>query len=183
MQEKAWLVVFGGILLCLALGRPLLAVDGTSMMVPGPITGPKQVMAQVSNCTDDSQCQQGYKCQAIMGEGTACPVLLHSTTGSPNPPMPCTSSFRIIQGVCKPAEGIECREEYDCYSGFICHGGVCATPVSGDCSGPDDKSCPAGYTCIQQCGPPVARFPDNTPPGYDCLIEELARRPRICPIR
>jgi len=187
MQRTALPIVFISVLLCLISGGPILARDQTPMIVPiapqsGLLATPMQLSAPALKCTEDSQCQQGYRCQAIMGEGTACPALQKSPTGSPIPPAPCTPSHRIIQGVCKPVEGNSCREEHDCYSGFICHAGVCAKPVVGDCSGPEDKSCPAGYTCTQKCGPPVSRYPDNTQPGYDCLIDELAHRPRNCPI-
>lgn len=49
------------------------------------------------------------------------------------------------------------------------------------CSSPDDTSCPAGYKCIQSCGPPVARQEDPPPP-YFCELNEIANKPRNCPI-
>ncbi len=49
------------------------------------------------------------------------------------------------------------------------------------CSGPDDASCPTGYQCVQDCGPPVARV-GEPPPPYHCLTDEQAKRPRMCPI-
>jgi len=50
-----------------------------------------------------------------------------------------------------------------------------------DCAGPDDTSCPDGYQCIQDCGPPVARIGDASPP-YHCVTNDVAVRPRMCPI-
>jgi hypothetical protein len=54
-------------------------------------------------------------------------------------------------------------------------------PTYGDCSGPGDTSCPSGEVCFQDCGPPVVRM-DEPPPGYHCVPEEVARKPRMCPI-
>jgi hypothetical protein len=53
-------------------------------------------------------------------------------------------------------------------------------PLSLDCSGLGDL-CPSGYTCIQKCGPPVARV-DDPSPGYYCESNALASQPRRCPI-
>ncbi len=47
--------------------------------------------------------------------------------------------------------------------------------------GPDYGSCQSGFTCIQQCGPPVAREGDPPPPYY-CATDAVAGRPRNCPI-
>lgn len=53
-------------------------------------------------------------------------------------------------------------------------------PLPVDCSGADG-ACPGGYTCIQRCGPPVAR--ENDPaPGYYCELSSVASQPRMCPI-
>lgn len=69
-------------------------------------------------------------------------------------------------------------------TGPDCEFAACPTPVappsSFDCSGSGD-SCPSGYTCIQKCGPPVARM-DDPPPGYYCERDEIASQPRMCPI-
>src|SRR3989338_5930321 len=54
------------------------------------------------------------------------------------------------------------------------------TPSALDCNGPGDR-CASGYTCIQKCGPPVARENDP-PPGYYCGRNEIASQPRMCPI-
>jgi hypothetical protein len=42
-------------------------------------------------------------------------------------------------------------------------------------------SCPRGYQCVQDCGPPVVREGD-APPGYHCLTDAEAAKPRMCPI-
>lgn len=136
------------------------------------------------NCTDDSQCSNGYKCQAIQGSATVCPATTYNVnTGSvTKPAASCTPSTTIIKGTCKKTEGGSCKIDSDCYAGLICHRNKCINPTSGgDCLGPNDNSCPDGYKCVQGCGPPVARVGDK-PPGYFCEVEELANKPRNCPI-
>jgi hypothetical protein len=113
------------------------------------------------SCSNDSECQRGYYCRTF-GEGPT-----HLSECRPN----------------QPNEGAKCYFGTDCYSGLTCHSSICTKEVSGDCSGTDDKSCAAGYTCTQKCGPPVARLSDNTPPGYECLINEPDQKQRVCPIR
>ena len=54
-------------------------------------------------------------------------------------------------------------------------------PINKACSGPGDIACSSGYTCIQRCGPPVAREGDPAP-GYYCETNEIAAKPRMCPI-
>lgn len=55
------------------------------------------------------------------------------------------------------------------------------TPApGGDCSGPGG-ACPSGYTCIQKCGPPVV-YQGAPPPGYYCATNDVASKPRMCPI-
>ncbi len=69
-------------------------------------------------------------------------------------------------------------------TGPNCEFAPCPTTGTGQligCSGPDDASCPTGYQCIQDCGPPVARV-GEPPPPYHCLPDEQAQRPRMCPI-
>lgn len=51
-------------------------------------------------------------------------------------------------------------------------------PTTNDCR---DAGCSSGYTCIQKCGPPVARDTDPEP-GYYCETKEIAAKPRNCPI-
>jgi hypothetical protein len=58
---------------------------------------------------------------------------------------------------------------------------ICTSPQPVSCSGPNDASCPIGYKCIQSCGPPVARVGD-LPPPYFCELNEIANKPRSCPI-
>jgi hypothetical protein len=54
-------------------------------------------------------------------------------------------------------------------------------PKDGACSGENDNSCGQGYRCVQDCGPPVARV-DDPAPGWHCLTEAAAAKPRMCPI-
>ncbi len=81
-----------------------------------------------------------------------------------------------------PPSGVsECTSDKDCPSSLVCHAGTCTEPITAQCSGPDDTSCSPGYRCIQSCGPPVARIGDPPPPYY-CELEEVASKPRNCPI-
>ncbi|OGE63099.1 hypothetical protein A2964_03275 [Candidatus Daviesbacteria bacterium RIFCSPLOWO2_01_FULL_40_27] len=136
------------------------------------------------NCTDDSQCTSGYKCQVLEGEGTVCPEGTNkvSTGTFTLPEASCQPTTKIIKGQCKLTEGGSCQTDNDCYSGLVCHRNICTNPISKvSCSEPSDNSCPDGYKCVQACGPPVAREGDK-PPGYFCEVEELANKPRNCPI-
>ncbi len=119
------------------------------------------------NCTSDAQCPPGSMCQATQGSGTVSP-----NGGS--------STFTIEKGECKWKEGNRCGATADCQAGLICHNYVCTSPQDGECAGPDAK-CPQGYRCVQDCGPPVVRQ-DEPPPGWHCLLEEVASQPRMCPI-
>lgn len=56
-------------------------------------------------------------------------------------------------------------------------GGI--VPSTG-CSGSGDK-CSRGYTCIEECGPPVVSDQDS-PPGWYCAPDSVAKEPRNCPI-
>lgn len=53
-------------------------------------------------------------------------------------------------------------------------------PIGRVCIGPNDTSCPADYECVQGCGPPVVRYPDNTPPTYNCQLKGYVRPCPIC---
>ncbi len=133
---------------------------------PNPIPTPPPT----GNCTKDSDCPSPqYACQATQGSGTVYP-------NNGRPP-----TYTIIKGECKLREGGTCSTDNDCLSGLICHSGICTSPRGNTCSGPDDASCPTGYQCIQACGPPVARV-DDPPPPYYCELNEIANKPRNCPI-
>lgn len=75
---------------------------------------------------------------------------------------------------------VACTLDADCTSGLVCHWGACTSPIGPKCSGPGAK-CPAGYQCIQSCGPPVARKSDPPPPYY-CELDKVAKQSKICPI-
>lgn len=135
-------------------------------------------------CTNDSQCRNGSKCQALESQSTVCPQGITDTATNTlaTPKGSCQPTTKIIKGECKGLAGKSCQTDVDCYSGLTCYKNVCANPVSEvSCSGPDDNSCPAGYRCVERCGPPVVREGDQ-PPGFICQIEELAKKPRNCPI-
>lgn len=119
------------------------------------------------NCTSDAQCPPGTLCQAVQGAGTVSP------DGQP-------STFTIVLGECRQKEGTRCATDGECQAGMLCHYRVCTAPQGGECAGPDGD-CAQGYRCVQECGPPVARQ-DDPPPGWRCLLEEVAAKPRNCPI-
>ena len=82
-------------------------------------------------------------------------------------------------------EAMQCPDgSYVGRTGPDCQFAACPSPSlpppTLECSGPGG-SCPAGYACIQKCGPPVARVGDP-PPGYYCEQNEIASQPRRCPI-
>lgn len=156
-----------------------------SLHKPSPV--PSSTISNAStagNCTDDSQCASGYKCQVLESTGTACSGGKYNvSTGISTPPKePCQPTNKIIKGQCKLIEGSSCQTNNDCYVGLACHSNICTNPISEiSCVGSNDSSCPDGYKCVQGCGPPVVRVGDK-PPGYFCEVEELANKPRNCPI-
>ncbi len=147
--------------------------DGSYVGRTGPHCefAPCPAVSGPANCTSDVDCASAaYGCEAIEGVGTAYP-------NNAQPP-----SYRIIKkGVCKLEEGNACRADADCLAGLVCHAGRCANPRGKECNGPADKSCPDGYRCVQACGPPVVRIGEPSPPYY-CEVDEVAAKPRICPI-
>lgn len=141
---------------------------GSPEPVPAPVPDPGPGPGPYSECTSDAECSPNATCQAIMGTGTVSP------DGG-------TQEYRITQGECKLKEGASCGNDAGCLAGLVCHSGICTSPRDGICGGPDDTSCQKGYRCIQSCGPPVARNDDPPPPWY-CEVDEVAARPKICPI-
>lgn len=143
-----------------------------------------------SNCTSDNECPSGYGCQAIQGQGTACPIVRSSDGTVTKSVISCTPTYKIISGVCKLKKDGSCTTDTDCLSGLICHAiqqgsatvHKCEDPTLGACSGVSDTGCPAGYQCIQGCGPPLIREGDNKPIPWYCMANEVAHRPRACPI-
>lgn len=124
-----------------------------------------------TECTKDSDCPSSqYICQELQGTGTACP----STDPS------CVPTHTIIKGECKLKEGNPCGADADCVAGNLCHKNICVSPVGRQCSGPSDTSCPADFECVAGCGPPVVRYPDDTPPTYFCQLKGYDRPCPIC---
>lgn len=123
----------------------------------------------VRDCKRDSDCSSSqYVCEEIQGIGTACPD---------NDPS-CVPTHTIIQGECKLKEGGNCRGEYQCAGGNLCHKNTCVSPIGRECSGPSDTSCPTDFECRQGCGSPVG-YENEPPPPYFC---ELKGYVRTCPI-
>jgi len=79
-----------------------------------------------------------------------------------------------------PPSNLSCKSNADCANGFLCHANVCAAPIGRQCNGSDDTSCPADYECVQSCGPPIVRYPNESPPGYVCQIKGYVRSCPIC---
>lgn len=133
---------------------------------PAPTPAP----ATTLSCTSDADCPSAnYSCQATQGYGTVYPDNTQPSTTT------------ITQGECKLKAGNKCGSNNECLASLVCHAGLCAESVSNLCSGPSDPICSQGYQCIQDCGPPVAREGDPAPP-YHCLADEIANKPRNCPI-
>ncbi len=152
-----------------------LCPDGSSVGRTGPNCEFAQCPAlnpePVSGCKKDSDCPSSqYVCQEIQGMGTAC------SSADPN----CVPTHTIIQGECKLKEGNGCSVDSDCVAGNRCQKNSCVSPIGKQCSGPEDTTCPADFECVEGCGPPVVRFPDNTPPSYFCQLKGTIRNCPIC---
>lgn len=52
--------------------------------------------------------------------------------------------------------------------------------IGRQCEGLGDASCPVDFECVQGCGPPVVRYPDDTPPSYFCQRTGYERPCPIC---
>src|SRR3989344_4173501 len=134
---------------------------------PCPAINPKPV----TECTKDSDCPSPlYICQEIQGTGTACP--------STDPA--CVPTHTIIKGECKLKAGNRCSADADCAAGNLCNRNICVSPVCRQCSGLGDTSCPTDFTCVEGRGPPVVRYPDDTPPKYFCQLKGYNRPCPIC---
>ena len=132
-----------------------------------PGTNPPSVI----ECKKDSDCPSSqYMCQETQGTGTGC---------SSNDPS-CVPTHTLTKGECKVKEGNRCSINSDCTGGNLCHKNICTSPLGKECSGPSDTSCPSDYECVQGCGPPVVRYPDNTPPQYFCQLKGYIRACPIC---
>jgi len=143
---------------------------------PSPIPNRLQKPISVS-CTSDSQCPPNYVCEATQGVGTACAL---NSNGQPTYPN-CVPTSTIIKGSCKVKQGYSCSTSADCVAGNLCHAGKCTSPVGRVCHYSNDPICGSDYQCVQDCGPPVPRE-DEPPPGWHCILNEQAVKPRICPI-
>lgn len=157
---------------------------------PAPSQTSVSPISLPSNCTSDKECSSGYGCQALQGEGTACPIGSSTNGTTTNTSISCTPTYKITSGVCKLKKDGICSTDNDCLSGLICHATQqgnttvhkCEEPTLGTCSGASDTSCQSGYQCIQGCGPPLIREGDNTPIPWYCMANEIAYKPRACPI-
>lgn len=137
-------------------------------VVLAEVTGNTQPPA--TECTKDSDCPSSqYMCQETQGTGTTCP----------NTDPTCVPTHTVIQGECKLKEGNRCSADSDCAAGNLCNKNICTSPTGRQCNGSSDTSCPTDFECVQGCGPPVVRYPDDTPPSYFCQLKGYTR---VCPI-
>ncbi len=133
---------------------------------PCPTTYPP-----ASECLKDADCPlPQYVCQETQGYGTTCP--------STDPT--CVPTHTTTAGECKVKEGYGCSTDSQCAAGNLCHNNICTSPVGRQCNGPNDTSCPADFECVQECGPPVVRYPDTTPLKYYCQLKGYMRACPIC---
>lgn len=148
-----------------------LCPDGSAVGRSGPNCEFAPCPSVAVGCKKDSDCPSSrYVCQETQGTGTACP----STDPS------CVPTHTVIAGECKLKEGNQCNTDSDCASGNLCFKNICTSPIGRECSGSSDTSCPANFECIQACGPPVVRYPDDTPPKYFCQLKGYVRACPIC---
>lgn len=169
MNQKGFIriiIIVGLIVLAGATGYFI----GNQTLFPTPIPPPSPMPNQIIKCESDSDCPSlQYRCETIQGEGTVCP----STDPS------CIPTSAITEGICKIKEGNRCETNSDCLAGLLCNANVCASPITRQCNGPSDISCPVGYECVQGCGWPVPR-PDEPPPSYFCQLKGYFRPCPIC---
>ncbi len=126
---------------------------------------------KASACTKDSDCPSPqYICEETQGTATACP--------STDPT--CKPIHTTIAGECKLKQGNHCSIGSDCTGGNLCHKNICTSPIGKECGGQSDTSCPSDFKCIQACGPPIVRYPDDTPPKYYCQLKGYVRACPIC---
>lgn len=148
-----------------------LCPDGSYVGCTGPNCEFASCPSAGRSCKKDSECPSPqYICQEIQGVSTACP----STDPS------CVTTHTVIRGECKLKEGNRCGVDSDCTSGNLCHKNICTSPIGRQCNGPNDTGCPTDFECIQGCGPPVVRYPNNTPPSYFCQLKGYIRPCPIC---
>jgi hypothetical protein len=125
----------------------------------------------VVECKKDSDCPSSqYICQEIQGEGTVC----SGTDPS------CVPTHTIIKGECKLKESNKCTADSDCSAGNLCHKNICTSPIGKQCAGLEDTNCPEDFECVEGCGPPVVRDPDDTPLKYFCQLKGYIRNCPIC---
>ena len=79
-----------------------------------------------------------------------------------------------------PQPVTECKKDSDCPSGNLCYKNMCVSPIGRQCAGLNDTSCPTDFECVQGCGPPVVRYPDDTPIEYFCQLKGYNRPCPIC---
>lgn len=145
--------------------------DGTSVGRTGPNCEFTPCPSTKRSCKKDSDCPSSqYMCQETKGSGTVC------SSADPS----CVPTHTIIAGECKLKEGYRCNVDSDCASGNLCHKNICTSPIGERCSGPSDTSCPTDFECVESCGPPVVRYPDESPPSYSCQLKDYVHSCPIC---
>ncbi|MDP2741093.1 MAG: hypothetical protein Q8O66_00155, partial [bacterium] len=82
--------------------------------------------------------------------------------------------------VTNPQPVVECKKDSDCSAGNLCHKNICTSPIGRQCAGPEDTTCPEDFECVEGCGPPVVRYPDETPLKYFCQLKGYIRSCPIC---
>lgn len=123
------------------------------------------------SCLKDADCPSlQYTCQETQGSGIACP--------STDPT--CVPTHTVIAGECKLKVGNRCSADSQCAAGNLCHNSICTSPIGRECAGSGDASCSTDFECVQECGPPVVRYPDTTPLKYYCQLKGYMRACPIC---
>ena len=121
----------------------------------------------------------------IAAIGLAWSFIPPTTTEAPSPILPTPSPSPLPSPVFPKA----CTQEAKlCPDGSAvgrtgpnCEFAQCpSNPIGRECNGPSDMTCPSNYECVQGCGPPVVRYPDDTPPAYFCQLKGYNRPCPIC---
>ena len=82
--------------------------------------------------------------------------------------------------VTNPQPVVECKKDSDCSAGNLCYKNICTSPIGRQCAGLEDTTCPEDFECVEGCGPPVVRYPDDTPLKYFCQLKGYIRSCPIC---
>jgi len=118
---------------------------------------------------------ESYPRRCQYGEQTFTENIVNLPGGGTESPKACTMEAKLCpDGSAVGRTGPNCE--------FAQCPAINPEPVNAEkqCAGPGDTSCPVDYECVEGCGPPVVRYPNNTPPSYFCQPKGYIRNCPIC---